>query len=137
MKKERRKEIRVDLISEHCVWSNRDIPQQSTNLINISKSGAFLESNSLPKIGDVVCIKLLLPSDLGILEIPGKVKWRRWASIKSKQLPIGFGIEFMFDYIKTEKILEAYCTYLRNKQIIKVSQRIIDAFFADKPMPIL
>lgn len=128
--KERRRAIRIPLLKEYCFWNDGPEDRQD-EMTDITKYGVFIKSIKMPSLGDILTIKLPLPSGLGLLTVPGKVVWRRWAVSKKNKdkLPLGFAVEFTETDDKRNQIIESYCIYLRNNQIIKVSRRIIEEFF--------
>ena len=129
MNKERRSQIRIDLISEFCLWSSANASIQTEDKItNFSTKGMFIESTTQPKPKEILDIFLTLPGDLGNLSIQGTVVWKRWVVTKKTKDPLGFAVEFIHTQ-STRPIIEALYTYLRNKQIITVSKRIIEEFF--------
>jgi len=131
MTKERRKDIRVPLIQESVSWTRHGniLNLKTDKANNMSVNGMFIESNIQPDIGEVIQIFVKLPSDLGALDLNAKVKWRRWTNSKKNPLPMGFGVNIGYDNPKIEKIMSAYVIYMRNKQIIEVSKRIVEEFF--------
>jgi hypothetical protein len=129
MNKERRKEHRFFLLSEECGWSYVGSKTKTPNsIIDISSNGTFIESKLLPKANEVLEIVFLLPGNLGTLDVQGVVVWRRWAKKKKSSLPLGFAVKLIHNE-NTLKVMKAYVTFLRNKQIMKVSQRIQEEFF--------
>lgn len=131
--KERRKKIRVPLLLETCKWTPVDATFDYTSeMANISNSGMFIKSDKLPKPSSLVMITLSLPNDLGLIAIKGKVIRLRWTKTKDIDEAKGFGVEFTEVGTNISKILEAYVIYLRNKQIITVSKRLIQEFFGSK-----
>lgn len=102
-------------------------------VVDIAKGGCFLEAKQFLKPNTDVVLSFLLPGDLGALTINGKVRWVRWATKGDSKEPLGMAI--MFDEMSPgiKKIFEAYLVYLRNKQIITVSKRIIEEFFGNQP----
>jgi Tfp pilus assembly protein PilZ len=133
MNKERRKSYRMELLSEACGWSIVGSPKKTPNkIINISTEGMFVESESNPQ-GELEIV-LTLPGDLGNLDIKGTVVWRRWAVTKKNKEPLGFAVKFIHNP-NTKKVMDAFYTYLRNKQIMTVSNRIIEEFFGDNKGP--
>jgi Tfp pilus assembly protein PilZ len=135
MNKEKRKDIRIPLLTESVYWSKQidTLSLITSKMTDISKNGLFIESNEYPIIGEIVKVCFKLPSDLGVLPLNAKVTWRRWASSKKNKLPIGFGVNIIHEDPKLEQIMDKYVIYLRNKQIILVSKRIIEEFFGQKP----
>jgi len=131
--KEKRKAFRVPLMAEACAWVNGE-DTESSQVVDISIEGAFIKSIKQPPAGALIEFKMALPSDLGFISLEGKVVWKRWAVTKKNQLPIGFGITFinLTDKPGVVKVLDAFVNYMRNKQIIIVSKKIIEEFFNDK-----
>lgn len=134
MIKERRKDIRVPLLKETVTWTRHGkmFNLKTDTVIDISINGLFIQSNDQPDIGEVVQIFVKLPGDLGALDLSAKVKWRRWATSKKNPMPIGFGVNIEYDNPKIEKIMNSYVVYMRNKQIITVSKRIIEEYFGTR-----
>jgi c-di-GMP-binding flagellar brake protein YcgR len=134
-KKERRKEIRIPLLSEAGVMETipidgNKIIVETVGLLDISRSGVFIKSIANLKPKSYINLKLSLPGDLGAIQIQGQIVWKRWAVTKAqKDMHVGFGVKFVEVSVGIQKILDAYVVYLRNKQIITVSKRIIEEFF--------
>lgn len=136
MNKERRKNIRVPLILETCKWSsNEESFNNSYEMKNISNDGMFIKSDTLPSSSDEISILFTLPGEIGQLKMKGKIVRIRWIATKKIEESKGFGIQFIEDEPKIMKILDAYVTYLRNRQIIQVSKKIIAEFFGNKESP--
>lgn len=130
--KERRKSIRVPLISESCAWADNTGTVTECPMTDINNNGIYLVSSKQPKPGGLIEVRFKLPGDLGIIPVPSKVIWIRWAVTKDSKFKPGFAVEFQLDAIPNiKKILDSYCIYLRNKQIIQVSKRIIEEFFTE------
>lgn len=133
--KERRIEIRIPLIHESCTWTVSDnIEFETVQMNDISLNGAFIKTLKQPELNKELEIRLTLPGDLGILPLKASIQWRRWHSPKKSKLPVGFAVKFKFDNLNIKKVMEAYCVYMRNRQIITVSKRIIEEFFGT-PLP--
>lgn len=134
--KEKRKNIRVPLLSENCKWKLMDgINTHESRLIDFSSSGAFIQSAQPVPIGAYVDVSLKLPADLGMIHIEAQVKWQRWAIRKkdASKYDLGYGVQFINVESGPQKIIDSFGTYLRNKQIIAVSKKIIEEFFAGVP----
>lgn len=132
--KERRKNIRVALINEVCNWKLVDaVTAYESKLLDFSSSGAFIHSTIPIPIKAEILIHFKLPGDLGFLPIYGKVVWQRWHVKKKSKFETGIGIEFIDLDEGHKKILESYSTYLRNRQIIAVSSKILEEFFGKLP----
>lgn len=127
--KERRKHMRIALISESCFWFDDQGKISHNSMTDINVGGVFIKSEVIPKSREKVVVRFHLPGELGNLNLAGVVVWKRWAVPKDSKLPKGFAVEFVGNKPAYIKVLEAYCIYLRNRQIIKVSKRIIDEFF--------
>lgn len=130
MTKERRKDIRVDLISESLNLFKSDGTGYHVKIKNISNGGVYLEEIVL-RPNEHCVLSMSLPGDLGKLDLSAKVKRVDWASTKAKK--VGSVLVFYDVSEGNKRILEAYITYLRNKQIITVSKRIIEEFFGKRP----
>lgn len=128
--KERRKTIRIPLLAEACTWvSGEDCI--SSQMLDISDAGVFVKSEKMPETKEVE-IRIALPGELGTIQLPGKVIRKQWAAVKKRKTEMGFAVQFEVVQPGIKKILDSYCIYLRNKQIIVVSKRIIEEFFAGK-----
>jgi len=134
MKKEKRKTIRINLVHETCAWNTDNIPLENSEAMDISNEGMFIKSSKQPPNGEVITIKFLLPKDLGLLTLKGKVIWRQWAVTKKMKHELGFGVKFEDNALEVTKILDAFCVYIRNKQIIRVSKRILEEIFGQEPI---
>jgi c-di-GMP-binding flagellar brake protein YcgR len=129
--KEKRSEIRVPLLSEKISYFV-DGREFTADIADITTDGIFLRSNEVLKPRTFVKVQLTLPGDLGVLEVAGHVVRVNWSlSKKHKKDHLGMGIRFENLSENIKKILDAYVVYLRNKQIITVSKRIIEEFFGN------
>lgn len=135
MTKERRTDIRIPLLAESMAWAYEDAIKEvkTCKMTDISKNGVFIECSEYPEAGEVIQLYFQLPKELGILSLKAKVEWRRWAVTKKSKLATGFGVSIIHTDPKIDKIMESYAIYLRNKQIILVSKRIIEEFFSQRP----
>lgn len=145
MTKDKRGDIRIPLLSESALvqeygflW-NRDPYSQELDMDNVGNEGAFFKvkpGQPYPPGGTMVTVKFKLPGDLGILQFEGKVCRMVWRLNKKKNLnTLGFAVNFMPKTESVQKIWDAYRVYLRNKQIITVSKRIIEEFFGGPKTP--
>jgi Tfp pilus assembly protein PilZ len=117
--KEKRSYIRIPMIEEYLIVSN-----QRYKIEDISESGVFiLECLDSIKANEIISLQFILPGDLGYLNLNGKVARINWTDVKKRKK--GAGIELYFNQ-NTSKIYKSFVTYLRNKQIITVSKRIIE-----------
>jgi c-di-GMP-binding flagellar brake protein YcgR len=127
--KDKRNGIRVPLLSEQVSFSY-DSTSEKVEIADITTEGVFVKTETLLKPRQKVTVQLTLPGDLGNIEVDASVVRINWALNKKKDkkhLGMGLRFEDVSDNIK--KILDAYVVYLRNKQIITVSKRIIEEFF--------
>ena len=129
MNKEKRSDIRVELLNEYC-----EIGARAYRVMNISKGGMFIKASSsemLMKPNEFFFVTFELPGQLGFLSIPctvGRVVWK--TNKKNKEL--GFSAKFGKLSSGNTKILDAFLIYLRNKQIMSVSKRIIEEFLGPR-----
>jgi hypothetical protein len=137
--KEKRQHIRYSLIGEQVKWMPKDNIHgpEMVEIHDISDRGVFIESISPVKPQSTIFIEFKLPGDLGSLTVEGRVTWKRWAQRKEDEGKLGFGVEFVNMPSNIDSILKAYVVYLRNRQIITVSKRLMQDFFGDKSKPIL
>lgn len=132
--KEKRKLIRVPLLSDSCQWKPMDgTNTQESALLDFTKQGCFIISAKPVAVKSYICVYFTLPGSLGIVKVDGKVTWNRWAKRKDDTRELGFGVEFIDVPDYNDKILGAYQEFLRNKQIIAVSKRIVEEFFGKVP----
>ena len=126
---ERRNDIRIPILAERIEFVHDGV-SFNKNISDISNHGLFVKTDELLPPNAQIHLKIQLPGELGFLHIPSKVVRVNWCSTKTnKNRPMGFGIEFMPTATNLKKILSAYIVYLRNKQIISVSKRILEDFF--------
>ena len=135
--KDKRQFIRVPLLSESAEIFLEGKTQEVYSLADLSQKGLFAKSDVIPKLGSSAIVYFTLPGDLGTLPIMGKIARVVWTQTKKdkdkKVKPKGFAVEFDEQAESTKKILDAYIVYLRNKQIISVSKRILEEFFKGGP----
>ena len=128
--KEKRNGIRVPLLNESVdcyingLWTHN-------KLYDITPNGAFIESEILPAHKDIIELAFILPGELGRFHIQAEVVRINWTKNKKNVQNKGFGVKFIKN-TNADRILDSYVTYLRNKQIITVSKRIIEEFFGPK-----
>ena len=129
MSKEKRDYIRIELLSEYC-----DIGDRTYRVMNIASGGVFIKVSDLDmllKPKEFFNATFQLPGDLGFLTIPCTVTRVVWKTSKLNK-DIGFAAKFEEMSKGNQKILDAFLVYLRNKQIISVSKRIIEEFLGPK-----
>lgn len=135
--KDRRQYIRIPLLSEAAMVSiGRDLFK--VKMTDVCQGGCFVEFEDLAnvKIGEIVVVNIQLPSDLGLIILEGRIVWTRWRKKAKSQEARGFGVCFHLPSGPQLKIWESWLVYIRNKQIITVSKRIIEEFFGSK-VPLL
>ena len=131
--KDKRNEIRIPLLSEKVVFLDSNKKELVADVSDITAEGLFLRTAELLKPRDTVYLKISLPGDLGQLELVSEVVRINWMkSAKRNKEHLGMGLKFKNITESQKKILDAYVVYLRNKQIISVSKRIIEEFFGPK-----
>lgn len=131
--KERRKHYRHSLLSEEVeVVQLGMLTMFSMNpkkLENISEGGCFIVDGDIThyKVGEKLLLSFELPGELGTFTIDGlitRIKWHK----KEKEV-YGIGVKFVNLTKQQQQILNAYVVFLRNKQIITVSKRIMEEYF--------
>jgi len=142
MYKEKRHDIRIPLLNERfsiktiSLFNNQDIEPHYYQIADISENGIFVkiqknEKNFKPH--QLVNVYITLPGDLDQLILMGRVCRVNWAiRPKVKNYQLGFAVKFEPMSSGYKKIWDAYRIYLRNKQIINVSKRIISEFLGNK-----
>lgn len=130
--KDKRTGIRIPLLAEKVVLiSNGE--RFEADVGDITNDGAFLRTDKIMAPKTAVTLNVQLPGDLGILSLDGEVVRVNWTVNRKKNREhLGMGIKFENLNPGTKKILDAYVVYLRNKQIINVSKRIIEEFFGSQ-----
>lgn len=135
MSKDKRKDIRIPLLSERVElrWLDASFTgmRQTVEVADISEGGLFIKESKVelmpkPGVDRLVCFQL--PGDLGLLMLNGKVRRVKWRGTKTSK-ETGYAIAFNEIPPKDKKIYDAYRVYMRNRQIITVSKRIIEEFF--------
>lgn len=128
-KKEKRAGIRIPLLSEKLHYFV-DSEMREASVGDITAEGMFLKTEQVLAPKTDLRVQIKLPGDLGDLSLKAKVVRVNWAVSRRKNRDqLGFGVQFEDLNDGTKKILDAYVVYLRNKQIISVSKKIIEEFF--------
>jgi|GEM_PF-2392747 len=131
-KKDKRSGIRIPLLAEKVSYFTEG-EKFEANVGDITNEGIFLKTDQILPPRTELHIQFNLPGDLGNLNIEGTVVRVNWAVNRKKgKESLGFGVRFDNLSSGTRKILDAYVVYLRNKQIISVSKRIIEEFFGSQ-----
>lgn len=130
--KDKRAGIRVPLLSEKVSYFTGSA-QLDADIGDITNEGMFLKTSNIMAPKSKIHLIFQLPGDLGNLPIDAEVVRVNWTVNRKKgKDSLGFGVRFLNLSPGTRKILDAYVVYLRNKQIISVSKRIIEEFFGPK-----
>lgn len=130
--KDKRAGIRIPLLSERIgyFWGEE---KREADIGDITNEGVFLRTTEILPPKTPLMIHILLPGDLGHLNVEGRVVRVNWTvNRKKNRESMGMGVRFENLNPGTKKILDAYVVYLRNKQIINVSKRIIEEFFGSQ-----
>ena len=133
--KDKRSDIRIPIIVDKVQIRTIGYLRELT-LNDVAEGGIFVKvtdkDDFLPPLTPVF-MEFKLPGDLGILELNGEIRRVNWkVSKKHKKEMLGMAIKFWGMPMNHKKIWDAFRIYLRNKQIITVSQRIIEEFFGPK-----
>ncbi len=130
--KDKRTGIRIPLLSESITYFQNGV-QKSADIGDMTNEGIFIKTSELLTPKAEVLVQLQLPGDLGTIQVDAQVIRINWAVSKKKNREhIGMGLRFVNVPANIKKILDAYVVYLRNKQIITVSKRIIEEFFGNE-----
>jgi hypothetical protein len=133
--KERRAFLRVPITSGFIEYYLPGHPYQRSDLINVSIEGCFIARAPTIKPKSEIIVFFRLPGNIGLLELPGEVMWLKWAKKKDDKTPLGVGVKFSLTEEK-RLIMESFISYMRNMQIIAMSQRIVEAFWGEpKQLP--
>lgn len=131
-KKDKRAGIRVPLLAEKIHYSFYDEVFEA-DIGDITNEGVFLKTQKILRPQTPLEIQMTLPGDLGKLSVKARVVRVNWTVNRRKNKEhMGMGVQFEDVNPGAKKILEAYVVYLRNKQIISVSKRIIEEFFGSQ-----
>lgn len=130
--KDKRTGIRIPLLSEKVdLFVNGE--HHDADIGDITIDGIFLKTANILPPKTKIHLVFKLPGDLGNLAVDAEVVRVNWTvNRKRGKESLGFGAQFSEMSAGTKKILDAYVVYLRNKQIISVSKRIIEEFFGPK-----
>lgn len=129
--KDKRKHWRVALLSEQIRFSTPELGEQTAYMQDISNGGMFIKMKKPLKASQTIYVHFQLPNDkVPLLVVPAKVIRTVWTKSRKRHLNnTGVGIEFQFEGEMQRRVVEAYVTFLRNKQIIAVSKRIIEEYY--------
>jgi Tfp pilus assembly protein PilZ len=129
--------IRIPLLSEKVSYFIDGV-EHFADVSDITADGLFLKTEKLVSPRSDTLIQLALPGDLGNLQVNAKVVRVNWVANRKKgRDSLGMGVKFENISPNIRKIIDAYVVYLRNKQIITVSKRIIEEFFGNDPKKIV
>jgi hypothetical protein len=130
--KDKRGGIRIPLLAERIRYV-LDGVQHEADVGDITNDGLFIKTEKILSPKKKIEIQLQLPGDLGSLQVGASVVRVNWAVNRKKgREHLGMGLRFEDVSPNIKKILDAYVVYLRNKQIITVSKRIIEEFFGNE-----
>jgi hypothetical protein len=130
--KDKRSGIRIPLLSESVIYTHQG-SEKRADVSDITNEGLFLKTNEILPPKTPVSLQILLPGDLGAIQVDASVIRVNWVVNRRKSREnLGMGIRFENVPQNIKKILDAYVVYLRNKQIITVSKRIIEEFFGSE-----
>jgi hypothetical protein len=130
--KDKRAGIRIPLLSENVIYFHNGA-EKRVDISDITNEGLFIKTSEIlpPKTG--ISLQVLLPGDLGTINVNATVIRVNWTVNRKKSRDnLGMGVRFENVPANIKKILDAYVVYLRNKQIITVSKRIIEEFFGSE-----
>ena len=131
--KDKRSSIRIPLTEQTCYMQSIKYGRQLVELKDITNKGMFIGCDKFHKPGETVSFEFILPGDLGELYILAQVKRLQWTKSKKKKWDYtGMGLEFCVVDQAKQRTLNSYVVYLRNRQIIQISQRIIEQFFGPR-----
>jgi Tfp pilus assembly protein PilZ len=136
--KDKRAGIRIPLLSERVTYFVNGV-EKTADITDITADGLFLKTSEILPPRTNVLLQLHLPGDLGSLQVNAQVIRVNWVQNRKKgRETLGMGVRFEDVQANIKKIIDAYVVYLRNKQIITVSKRIIEEFFgSDNPKKIV
>lgn len=127
--KDKRSGIRIPLLSESVTYVHSG-SEKKADITDITNEGLFIKTNEVLSPRTPVTLQVQLPGDLGNIQVSASVIRVNWTVNRKKSRDhLGMGLRFEDVPPNIKKILDAYVVYLRNKQIITVSKRIIEEFF--------
>lgn len=127
--KEKRNDMRLDVISGDVAKINFDI----VSVKNISPTGIYVIVDDITKykVNTYVIVDLFLPEKLhaeyGSIPIKGKITRITWAQLKDKKLGLAIKFEYT-DKNSMKQVVESLIHYIKNKQIVSVSKRILEEY---------
>lgn len=121
--KERRKALRISIISGNIEYYRVGGTYEVGRLCNISQHGCFIARTIPIKPFSQLVLMFRLPGDLGILDVAADVQWVRWAKRKEDKMPLGFGASFNLPLHK-QNIMDSFIQYMRNIQIFEVAKNL-------------
>ena len=127
--KEKRNEIRLEIITGDLAKINLDV----VSVKNISSTGIYVIVDDITKykVNTYVIVDLFLPEKLyteyGSIPIKGKITRINWVEVKNRKL--GLAIKFEYEEKNsTKQVVESLINYIKNRQIISVSKRILEEY---------
>ena len=130
--KDKRAGIRIPLLSESITYIHNGLEKRA-DISDITNEGLFIKCNEVLAPKTDLVLQITLPGDLGSVQVNAKVIRVNWTVNRKKSRDhLGMGVRFEEVPANVKKILDAYVVYLRNKQIITVSKRIIEEFFGSE-----
>ncbi|MDB5037977.1 MAG: hypothetical protein JWQ35_1505 [Bacteriovoracaceae bacterium] len=127
--KDKRAGIRIPLLSESVSYIHNEV-EKKADISDITNEGLFIKTSEILAPRTNLVLQVQLPGDLGSIQVNASVIRVNWAVNRKKSKEnLGMGVRFENVPANIKKILDAYVVYLRNKQIITVSKRIIEEFF--------
>lgn len=132
--KEKRQSIRMPLLSEMVTVMFPSGEEYRQEITDVSENGVFIKMSAPIKPLSFITLGFNLPGDLGQLKLQAVVTRVAWTVNKKKGHNFkGIGCQLVDAVGNYKKIWDSYIIYLRNKQIITVSKRIIEEFFKGGP----
>jgi hypothetical protein len=125
MKKEKRKNMRLEIISGDVAMVNMEV----VTVKNLSPEGiyVYLDDITKYKVNSYCIVDLFLPESMkdeyGAIPIKGKIIRVDWRETKDKK--IGMTIKFEYEKERVKSVVESLICYTRNRQIVSVSKRIL------------
>lgn len=130
--KDKRAGIRIPLLSENVAYFHNGVEKRA-DISDITNEGLFIKTSEVLPPKTQLSLQVQLPGDLGTINVGATVIRVNWTVNRKKSREhLGMGIRFENVPANIKKILDAYVVYLRNKQIITVSKRIIEEFFGSE-----
>jgi len=133
MKKEKRKNMRLEIISGDVAMVNMEV----VTVKNLSLEGIYVHLDDITKykVNNYCIVDLFLPESMkdeyGAIPVKGKIIRFDWRETKDKK--IGMAIKFEYEKERVKSVVESLICYTKNRQIVSVSKKILEKVWEKNP----